>query len=330
MSKIYTALFVFFSLFGPLHAFPSPYSMSETECVLPMKVIDKLVVVEATVNGLDGYFLFDTGIGGLALNERYFGNEDNLEKFCKVTDINGNREKVAGCLVSAFQWGGVQRDSFNVPLMDLSQLEKIMECELLGLLGWEVYQDLEIIFDYDAERMTLRKLDAAGTPLNNKLLRSPRHVIPFEMEQHIPVLKARIGELVMRLGWDTGASINIFNKKLRRQLPKDARKLMRIPYGGVLSDRKAPFIVVDAIHLDDQFAVMGWRMAATKIKHFQKREINIDGLIGADLFRFGKVAINYRRQEISVWINDNVFSQRYQTTERTGPTGKPAAVSSEK
>lgn len=330
MTKIYTLCLVCFTLSGYLLASPSPYQMAETESVLPIKVIDKLVVVEAVVDGRRGYFLFDTGIGSLALNDRYFGDEENLRKFRKMTDINGNRAKLEGCLVNSFKWGGVERDSFNAPLMDLRQLEEIMECELLGLLGWEVYQDLEVIFDYDAEQLTLRKLDSDGDALSGHPVRSPRHVIPFEMEQHIPVLKARVGDLTLRLGWDTGASINVFNKKLRRNLPENARKLMRIPYGGVLSDRRAPFIAVDAIHVDDQFTVIGWRMAATKMRHFKKREINIDGLIGADLFRLGKVAINYRRQEISLWINDNLFSQRYQATKGAGLARKPASVSSEK
>ncbi len=329
MTKFY-AFLVSLILIGIQQIPASPYYMSERESVLPFEEAGKLIVVEARVDGREGYFLFDTGISVLTLNDRYFGGEENVPKFRKVTDVNGSRDKLEGCFVAAFQWGGVERDSFHAPLVDLSLLEEVLDVELLGLLGWEVFKDVEVFIDYDARRMTLRQLDEAGEAAALPGRPAPEHVMAFEMEGHMPVLQARIGDQVLRMGWDSGASINMMNKKLRRNLPDESRKLMNIPYGGVLSSRKAPFVAVGAIYIEDQFAVTAWRMALTKMKHFQKRELEIDGFIGADLLRLGKLSINYRKREIAVWVNDNIFSLRYQPIEGAGwarqsapPAGSP-------
>lgn len=332
MTKFYAFLvaFLFFLVGLGKSAWTMPYCMSERESVLPFVEAAKLIVVKARVDEREGYFLFDTGISALTLNDHYFGGEENVRKFRKVTDVNGSREKLEGCFVQSFRWGGVERDSFHVPLVDLSMLEEVLDVELLGLLGWEVFKDVEVHIDYDARQMTLRRLDAAGVFQSPSLRPDPTHVMAFEMEGHVPVLQARIGEQQLRMGWDSGASINMMNKKLRRYLPDEARKLMNIPYGGVLSSRKAPFVAVGAIHVEEQFAVTAWRMALTKMKHFQKRDLNIDGFIGADLLRLGQLSINYRKREIAVWINDNIFSLRYQPLRGAGwarqggpPSGSP-------
>jgi hypothetical protein len=325
MAKIYTLLILTTLLSHTLIAEPL-YRMSQPESVLPIKVVDKLVLVEAFVDGQSGNYLFDTGISSLALNDRYFGGEDNLPRYDKATDVNGNREHVEGYLIGAFDWGAVRRDSFYAPLVDLRALEEIFDCSIMGLLGWEVFRNLEVEVDYDARKMIIRQLDIDGETVAPGPFIAPDHRLSFHLEGHLPVLSARIGMHSLELGWDTGASINTIDKKLRKHLPPNARRLMRIPYGGIFSDRRAPFIAVDAIHVAGQFAVTGWRMAATRMKHFHKRDILIDGLIGADLFRLGKVAINYQQREISVWINDNVFSQRYQLMEGEQLARKPAAA----
>lgn len=325
MPKFYPLLLLFMLATTAANA-ESPYYMIEDHSVLPIQVIDKLVLVEAEVDGLRGLFLFDTGIGALALNERFFNDRANFQKFSKITDVNGHKAKLEGRLVEAFRWGGVQRDSFLAPVVDISHLEKVLDAKIMGLLGWEVFTDLEVYIDFDGLTMTLKRLDPVGNPLQPTLFSTPSHILAFEMEQHLPVIQASIGECPLRLGFDTGATINLINKKLRQALPENSRRLFRIPYGGVLSDSRAPFIAVEAIEVDQQFVVSGWRMAATPMNHFHRKEIAIDGLIGADLFRLGRVAINYKKREIAIWVNDNIFSQRYQALDEPLLVRKPASA----
>ncbi len=312
MKQVYLLSTLFLiAAFSPCRADTTTYHMTEALSVLPIKKVDKLIFVEAEVDGRKGYFLFDTGVGGLTLNEMYFGEDEDTGVLTKITDINGRKERVRGTYVEDFRWGGIARSGFLAPLLDLSGLEAILDLEIFGLMGQKVYSDIEVHIDFDKQAMTLMRLDQWDTPEEQPFRAKPEHVLPFSLEYYIPVIKARIGQLELNLGWDSGASINTMDKRLRRDLPEDARKLMRISYGGVLSERSAPFIAVNAIHLDEQFSVQAWRMAATRMKHFSKQDIHIDGLIGADLFRLGAVSINYRKRRISVWVNDNVFSNRY-------------------
>ncbi len=274
--------------------------------------INKLVVVEAILDGQRGYFILDTGIGTLTLNESRCSYEESIRKFNKVADVNGKRDKAEGVIVGSFEWGGLLAREFYAPLIDMESLEKILEIELLGLIGYDVIRDMELFIDYDAQVLVQHRLGEDGSPVAPLRREMPTHQVPFVLEGHLPVMRAKVGELTLHMGWDSAASINMMNRKYRRDLPADSRKLMRIPYGGVLSNNRAPFIAVDAINIDDQFSVMAWRMACTPMRHFAKRDINIDGLIGADLLRLGCLSINYQRQEISLWINDNIFAKRYE------------------
>lgn len=325
MPKYFTLTLSFWLTFAAARA-ESPYYMVEDRFQLPIQIVDKLVLVEAEVDGLQGLFLFDTGIGELALNEQFFGDEANFRKFSKITDINGHKAKIEGRFVDAFRWGRVRRDSFFAPVVDISHLEKVLDTRIMGLLGWEVFTDLNVCIDFDALTMTITRLSTAGEPLQAYPEEAPNHILPFGMEHHLPVIEASIGDCRLRLGFDSGATINIINKKLRQDLPEDARRLLRIPFGGVVSDSRAPFIAVDAIEVDNQFSVSGWRMAATSMNHFQRKDILIDGLIGADLFRLGRIAINYKKREIAIWVHNNIFSQRYQALTDPLLARKPAAA----
>ncbi len=313
MMKIYT-LFFFCVLFclPQSHADPSPYHMTEPLSIMPFKRIDKLVLVEASVDGQTGYFLFDTGVADLTLNDQHFGEDDDIGVVTKITDINGRRHRAKGFLVEQFRWGGLYRTEFLAPLLDLSGLEEILDVPLLGLIGQHVIDKVEVHIDFDRLAMALMRLDKQGKPVAAPYTEDPQHILPFHMEFYIPVLEARIGQLDLNLAFDSGASINMIDRRLRRDLPDDARRLMRIAYGGAISHSRAPFIAVNAIYLEDQFAVTAWRMAATRMKHFSKKDIEIDGLIGADLFRLGGVSINYQKKQIAVWINDNIFAHRYE------------------
>jgi hypothetical protein len=312
MKRLYTFISAF-CLLSVVLAAESPYRMTETQSVLPFKQARKLVLVKAQIDQRHGYFILDTGINDLSLNSQHFGDEENLKKFERVIDIGGARHRVDGYMVGIFRWGGIRRDSFAVPLIDMKGLEKILDCSLLGLIGMEVFRDLELCIHYDEGLITLNLLDETGRVGHKVYDSSPDYTLPFTLAGHLPVISARIGDQTLRMGWDSGASINLLNKKLRRYLPTNARRLLRIGYGGTLSEQTAPFYAVDAIYIDEQFAVNAWRMACPSMSHFKKLKLEIDGLIGADLLRLGQVAINYRRKHIRVWINkDNLFNQRFE------------------
>ena len=312
MRKIYPFSFLFLFLTPVALLADNPFLMVADSYRMSFQEINKLVVVEAVLDGQRGYFILDTGIGTLTLNESRCNYEESISQFNKVSDVNGKRDKAEGVVVGTFEWGGLLAHDFQAPLLNMESLEKILKIELLGLIGYDVIRDMELFIDYDAKVLVQHRLSQDGRPISTVAGEMPTHQIPFVMEGHLPVMRARVGELALRMGWDSAATINMMNRKYRRDLPEDSRKLLRIPYGGVLSSNRAPFIAVDAINIDDQFSVMAWRMACTPMRHFSKRDINIDGLIGADLLRLGCLSINYQRQEIYLWVNDNIFAKRYE------------------
>jgi len=330
MQQFYSLLFgaclmVLFSLSASA-AEEHPYEMTESVSEIAFKRFRKMVLVKAGVDGQQGYFIFDTGIGDLVLNGQYFGDDDNVSRFRRITDINGKRKRVEGCFIQQFGWAGIRRDSFFAPIWDMEGLEEIMELPLLGLIGKRVFQELEVVIDYDRQRMTLLRLDNAGYPAGELYYPDPRHRIPFEQRGHLTVLQAQIGSMALDLAWDSGASINVLDKKLKKSLPERARKLTRITFGGALSRKRAPFYAVGSIKIADEFIIKAWRLACVKLKHLKKARYEVDGLIGADLFRLGKVSINYRRQEIAVWVGDNVFAERYELLREGGQSGEATVV----
>lgn len=165
------------------------------------KLVGKLIVVQATVQGQSGNFILDTGVSNLILNAVYFEGRQTDKVFC---GINGSTEKIqmdfSIVKFAGYKWKNVYSEIFS-----LCHLERHQGVRFLGMIGGRMLRNYKLLIDYQKAEIDVRKYDKQE--VNDFALsgRSPDYVIPFKYKGGTPCIAAQIGNIDLRFTIDTGA-----------------------------------------------------------------------------------------------------------------------------
>lgn len=107
----------------------------------------------------------------------------------------------------------------TVLTMNLSHLEAA-NTEIHGLIGYEIYKDYDMLFDYSNNTLTLIQPTETEKYLDANYKQSKKDIFPIEMSEHIPTIKAKIGGMELNLGIDCGAGSNLIDVKHTESLRK--------------------------------------------------------------------------------------------------------------
>ena len=261
---------------------------------VPFDLTDGKIFVNARLEGEQKSFMLDTGAPGLVLNTSQ--TPENIEK---------NADGVTGGLylqtvtVKTFEWAGMRTDDTDAVAVNISHLEKAAGRNLAGLIGYDVLKNTEVLFDYEKNLLLLSANRRSAWHRD----RTPKAVFDFEMYDHLPVLKVKIGGETVRLGLDCGAEINLldasFLKKLPRPLLSNKKKeiLTGVNQAEILS-------VASTVSLTEigkeKFADM--RYLFTDLSDLKNEDgKKLDGLLGFPFFESAVISINYKKQKLYVW-----------------------------
>lgn len=172
---------------------------------VPIEVTaDNLIVVSATINGEECKFIIDSGAPSLYLNSKYF-LENGKGK--AISTINTSKD-------------------IKVMMSDLSHLENGMEIH--GLIGYSIYKDYDLLFDYRNKTLTLINPDYTDTFLNENGCKYIEESLYFNNEKtlsHIPCVKARIDNTEFLMGIDCGAGTNLLDAGLWEALKRNLKNV---------------------------------------------------------------------------------------------------------
>jgi hypothetical protein len=120
--------------------------------------------------------------------------------------------------IQSLEFGGIKLDKQQVITMDLSHLEAATKTTFYGLLGYEIYKDYDLLFDYKKKTLTFIKPEATSDYLLNKYKSKKQIEIPIEMGAHIAIVDGYINGKKYSLGLDCGAESNLYDIKLQEEL----------------------------------------------------------------------------------------------------------------
>lgn len=308
-------LLLFFGNYLYCQSSSSPYLISDQQAVFELDIARKLMLVQAKINDKEGWFIIDTGAPDLILNSNYCSDLFASPKAEKYLDIDGMKNDMQQVYIDQFVWGAVERHSFWATKTNLNHLEALIKRPLLGLIGYEVYRNYEMIIEYHQQKLTLVKLDRHGYPVNKLFDRPADHIFPFQQKRHLILLEANVmdsDEMVLAL--DSGASINLLDKDWQKKLQEHARGQRQIAFSGVGAKTvSADFWAFPALVVAQGIVFKWWKAAFTDLEHFCKASVNIDGFLGINFFQLGTTIINYQRQEVLIWEEVSGFSHRYRS-----------------
>jgi hypothetical protein len=197
------------------------------------------VLMNASVNGQAGYYILDSGAPGLVVNTKHHRTESS-EQYA-MYGVDGNVE-LSQLKTWAFQWNSFSLQGQDAFAIDLSYLEILLERNIDGLVGMELFEGYDILIDYASGTLELWNVLPAA------LQTTPWIEFPLTYEDHIPVITLRRGKKQLKFGIDTGAGSNLIGQNTFKSLRHDA-------------------LVVETINL-----------VGANRKHIPSQAVEIDGL----------------------------------------------------
>lgn len=127
---------------------------AQTTTGIPMKLSQKLILVEATVNGVSGQFLFDNGFSKSAINADFAHRAGvGFNRSVKVNDANNKRSQTKETYVDSVEIGG--HLFVNTGFLEVD-IQKLFPCEQIdGVIGASIINKVNWELDFENKRIRI-------------------------------------------------------------------------------------------------------------------------------------------------------------------------------
>jgi len=266
---------------------------------IPFELKNGMIIVQASVNGDTGAFVLDTGSPNVVLNTR---NVTGL----RLAEANPQTQfdRSLAVKVNHFSWAGVERENMEAVAMDISHLESVSKQKILGVIGFDVLQNYEVLFNF--ERCHLILLPPRDNWMHR--LNEPLHRLEFRLHGQLPVVKARVGGQRLRLGLDSGGT-NLLGEEALAKLPEASVGPMEQQRMLGFGHRSQYLNAAELAPIE----IDGQRFEATRFVFEDLpylKEKRIDGLLGLPFLGQFRFSINYSKEEIYFWKYDAPMGEK--------------------
>ncbi len=274
----------------------------EAECVsfpatryyTPVVVKQHLVWVRASVNGQAGWFLLDTGAPVVMWNQAASGDPS------AAVEARGVAGRAAFVPARAdFEWGHLQVPGLPGLAGDLSGLAALNGQAVQGIIGMQVLRHSRLTLDFARQTLLLETRPAPPTNTNA----APLCEWPLRWAGHLPVVEIQAGKRTLRLGIDTGASVNLLDEALvgrsaRKASRSEAEESVLLQFLGMEGQRwpvREVALQTGAITFHPPFVCLPFRQMA------EEMELDIDGLLGYPFLSRFRVVLDFEHGMMQLW-----------------------------
>lgn len=279
-------------------SFSSGAQYSPNSIIVPFVFNGGLVIVKARVEEMEGNFVLDTGASGLILNERYFTADQELVNL-QGMGLGGATSPIGELEVDSLELEELSFQRVKAQTLDLTPIEQSKKSRILGLIGYDILKDFEILFDYRQRILTFSKTDQDGnilTVLPHTLNKADS--LSFRLANFIPLIEVEVNGKKKMMGMDTGAEYNLLNiKRCKDVLSAFAiKKTIEVASPG---GKKIEALVgkLARVILKDKYRCGTMSTVLTNLKDLETiYACKLDGILGYDFFATWLVSINYKKQ----------------------------------
>lgn len=197
-------------LFCALFSFLATSHLQALRISIPFKLAGKVIILPATVNGISGNFILDTGIPHAVLNAAYFDGQKVDRVYSSVLGatpkIKATHAKVE---LKGLCWKGVYAE-----VLPLEHLETIKGMPILGLLGGRMLRNYMLWIDYEQKLIWLEKdgeqWETSFFPLHSG---ESLETQSFRFKNGSPSIQVELGDASYLFSLDTGAETNVIHSK---------------------------------------------------------------------------------------------------------------------
>ena len=268
---------------------------------IPLKKAGRLFMLEATIDGVTGNLILDTGASGLVLNSTYFRNYYTVNNSAAggVTGLTGEIRKTT---VKRLEYSGLLYTNVGADVANLGHIENRRGVKVLGLLGSSMLRNMEVVIDIAGSQLRLYRLDKSGQRIGST--RSPFKpdiTTRIQLIRDVIFLKATIGNKELNFCFDTGAESNMLCSDAPNAVMNTVSILRRSDLQGVSGGRS-----------DVLYATLGdFSLGSRKITGMQALisnlcemsslyECQVDGMLGYDFLEQGVISVNMVTRQMGI------------------------------
>jgi predicted aspartyl protease len=276
-------------------------SFAAESLIIPLKRAGRLFMVEARIDNITGNLIFDTGATGLVLNRTYF-RDYLIHEEGAASGITGSVSKSGWTTVGNLDISGMTYKKIRADVAELSHIENRRGIKVLGLLGFGMISDFEIIIDLRKSQLELHRTDNNGNRSSKTLTDfKPEFVQQLQYNRNVVILQGKVAGKTLSFCLDTGAETNAISSsssgkvlntitvKRRSGLTGAGASGAEVIYGMMndftLNDNQIPGMDVVITNLDDLTEAYG---------------TNIDGMLGYSFLNKGVIMINLQKKQFGM------------------------------
>jgi predicted aspartyl protease len=269
--------------------------------IIPLKNAGRLLMIEAVIDGQTGNLIFDTGATGLVLNRTYFRKYPKMESQVS-TGITGSVVDVERINLGNLNLSGLIYKNIPGSLADLGHIENRRGVKVLGLFGFDLIKDFEIIIDARNNELQLQRIDARGNRVSGKIpVFQSDYSQKFDVSKNIVFVTASIGGKLLKFCLDTGAETNAISshasKAVLSTISVDRKSNLR---GTGTTSVEVLFGIMN----DFSFGGRQLKNMETIITHMDALNeaygVQIDGMLGYNFLSNGAICINFVKRQLGI------------------------------
>ena len=279
--------------------FPSAARTNVNTIYIPFSLVGRLIVVQAQVDTQVGNFIVDTGAERLVLNEQYFKSD----RGGMVVTTSGNTGIVSSAVkrtVDTLLIDQLFVSNLEAHIVDLSHIEMKKNTRILGILGYNVFKDFELFIDFQNGRIVLSRLDSHGFRIDSlRAWEIPNDSLIFELKRHVIIVNGTINNVKVRLMLDSGAELNLIDRRVNRKVLDRFTIIKRVNLIGV--GKKEVEVLAGTL---SELQCGNQRCQSMNTLLTSMDDINsnfgvsLDGVLGYEFLNDRRVMINYKKRKL--------------------------------
>lgn len=280
-------------------SFPQAAVVDVNTIYIPFTLVGQLIMVQAQVDTVSGYFMLDTGSEKLVLNQEYFASDAKGRTVASV----GNTGAVTAVVereVDSIRLDQLVVHDLSAHLVDLHHIELKKNVRMIGILGYEVYKDFEVFIDFQNKVIVLTRVNRKGMRIDTLApFEVPYDSLDFDLRHHLIVLEAKVNSVKLDLILDSGAELNLIDRRVNRRVLDNFTIIKRVNLLGV--GKKEVEVLAGELYdvqCGNQHSAKMNTLLTSLDEINTAFEVNVQGVLGYEFLKKRRVLINYQKRKL--------------------------------
>jgi predicted aspartyl protease len=281
-------------------------AQDSVSATIPFNRVGNLILVEAQADTIKGNFIFDTGAAHLLLNETYFRDYPVTEQTdVESAGVTGGATPLHRTVLRDLGLGDLHYRNQEAHLGNLGHLENAKGVRILGLLGMSLFQDCEILIDYEHNLLYIHRVRRRESLLYSAAMleKTPGYFeLPIELKEGFVLVSTEVGGRKLQFVMDSGAESSVLDSRLPNAVFQQVQITRRVALNGSSGRKNEAFFgTLSQMDVGGQ-ALTGLPVLISSLEHTCFADMScINGILSFDAFAPRRMGFNFVTRKLYVW-----------------------------